>query len=1085
MVTFLLVLWLATVAGGSAAAVDAQDTRLLAQPAVSKASVAFAYDNDLWITSRSGGPARRLTSHEGRESNPRFSPDGDWVAFSGEYDGNTDVYVIAVAGGAPRRLTWHPGADIVQGFTPDGSAVLFFSGRSVHTNRYVQLFTVPLTGGFPSRLPIPNGLRASYNADGSKIAYIPISERNTQWKNYRGGTTSRIWLYDTSDHSVVEVPQPTGRSNDTDPMWVGDSVYFRSDRDGEINLHVFSPATGEVRRLTSYEDFPVLAASAESPAAGSQIVYEQAGYIHLFDTARESSTRLQVAVPADLKDTRPRLASDRSFIRSVALSPSGARAVLGYRGEVVTLPAKKGAARHLTGSPGAHERSPVWSNDGSRIAFFSDRSGEYELHLVSQDGRGEVRTYALDGAGFYEDPRFSPDDRYLSYIDNSWSLYVLDLVTGSTTKVGSEPHFGPRRAGDLHHAWSPDSRWLVYTMHTPSYIQTVFLYSIEENRSYAVTDGLSEASEPVFDASGKYLYFFASTDAGPVKQWFAMSNADMELSRSLYLAVLRKGEASPLAPESDEEEGSEDDGDEAGEEGAADEVARVEVDFEGLEERIVAVPIEEASYSNLRAGAAGRIYYLRASARGEAGSLRRYDLDERDEKTLISKDARSFSLAPDGSRLLYRVGDKWGIADSSEPIDLAETSLDVDRVEVRIDPRVEWEQIFDEAWRVNRDYFYDPGMHGADWPAMKEKYSVFLPDLATRQDLNRVLQWMCSEIAVGHHSVFGGDLRTEVESVPGGLLGADLEVVGDRYRFARVLGGLNWNPELRPPLTEPGVGVAAGEYLIAVEGRDLRADENVYSRFEKTADRNVEITVAASADGSGARTVTVVPVRSEGALRNRAWVEGNLRRVDEATDGRVAYVYVPNTSNAGHTYFKRYFFPQAHKDAIIVDERFNGGGQVADYYIDHLRRPYISHWATRYGADIETPGGAIQGPKVMLIDETAGSGGDLLPWMFTKLGLGTLVGKRTWGGLVGVLGFPVLMDGGGVTAPNLAIWTEDGFVVENVGVPPDVEVEQWPAEVIAGRDPQLEKAIEIALEQLEAAPPPQRARPPFPVRVRR
>jgi len=407
-------------------------------------------------------------------------------------------------------------------------------------------------------------------------------------------------------------------------------------------------------------------------------------------------------------------------------------------------------------------------------------------------------------------------------------------------------------------------------------------------------------------------------------------------------------------------------------------------------------------------------------------------------------------------------------------------------LQVRIDPRAEWEQIFHEAWRINRDYFYDPGMHGADWPAMREKYGRFLPHLATRADLNRVIQWMSSELGVGHHRVGGGDFLFDAPDVPGGLLGADYEVAQGRYRFAKVYGGLNWNPELRSPLTEPGVDVQAGEYLLAVNGVELRAPENLYSRFENTVGKIVEITVGPDPDGSGARTVEVVPIANEATLRNRDWVEGNLRRVEEATAGRVAYVYLPNTSTQGHEYFKRYFFPQAHKDAVIVDERFNGGGLAADYYIDILRRPYLSSWAMRYGADLKNPQAAILGPKVMIIDETAGSGGDYLPWMFRRLDMGPLIGKRTWGGLVGTLGFPVLMDGGSVTAPNLAIWTEDGgFIVENVGVPPDIEVEQWPAEVIAGQDPQLERAIQEVMRMLEANPPVEPKRPPFPIRVRR
>jgi tricorn protease len=599
-----------------------------------------------------------------------------------------------------------------------------------------------------------------------------------------------------------------------------------------------------------------------------------------------------------------------------------------------------------------------------------------------------------------------------------------------------------------------------------------------------------------------------------------MSNADMVQSSALYVAVLAAGEPSPLAPESDEEndaeideadeeddeedtEASSKDGDNGDDEAKEKErgegqakkdgdkkvspPAPVTIDFEDLSQRILALPVPSSEIVDLEAGVEGVLFYRRRSGPQAPWQLYRFSLEEREEKSLL-EEVDGFDLSADGKKLLFVSGGKWEIADAKDKIERGKAPLAIDAVRVWMEPRAEWQQIYDEAWRINRDYFYDPGMHGEDWPGMREQYAQFLPDLATRADLNRVLQWMSSELAVGHHRVGGGDRRARPESVPGGLLGCDFavdtSVPGGRYRFERVFGGLNWNPELRAPLTEPGVEVRPGEYLLAVDGRPLDATENVYARFESTANRIVTIEVGSDPQGSDARTVEVVPIESEAALRNRAWIEGNLRRVEEATQGRVAYVYVPNTTRQGHEYFKRYFYAQVDKEAVIVDERFNGGGQVADYVIDLLRRPYISNWATRYGADLRTPSAAILGPKVMLIDETAGSGGDLLPWMFHKLEIGTLVGKRTWGGLVGILGFPVLMDGGVITAPNLAIWTEDGFVVENEGVPPDVEVEQWPAEIIAGRDPQLEKAIEIALEELERNPPPAPAKPPYPLRAR-
>jgi len=1066
-------------------AVDVQDTRLLAQPSVSETRVAFLYAGDLWVARHDGSDVRRLTTHPGTVTHPVFSPDGQIIAFSAQYDGNTDVYVVPVAGGVPRRLTWHPGADLVQAFTPDGKAVLFTSAREVHTRRYTQLFTVSLEGGMPERLPIPFAARAVFSPEGDRIAYTPLPDPFRQWKNYRGGTTTRIWLYDRTTHAVQEIPQPEGRCNDTVPMWTTGGVYFLSDRDGEFNLYRFDTDSGAVVRLTDHQDFPILSAAA----GHGLIAYEQAGWLHLFDPATGMTRRLTIGVPADLAETRPRFAGGDRWVRHGALSPSGARAAMEFRGEIVTVPAEKGDPRNITRTPAAHERTPAWSPDGTRIAYFSDEGGEYRLHIAPQDGRGEVVRHDLGGAGFYEQMAWSPDGSRIAFTDNSRTLAVIELSRGTVRRISQEPYYGP--VNTLSFAWSPDSRWIAYTRITDAYMQQVHLYSVDQDRSHPVTDGLADVGEAVFDASGKYLYVAASTDAGPVRDWFSMSIADMRMTNTLYLVVLESGTPSPLAKQSDEEAAAAADADKP-KDSPDKTAAKVTVDFDRLAERIVPMPVSGTFFRDLQSGAADQLYYLRTTApQGSGGfgsgaatfALVRFDLAEGKE-TVLLETADSFALSADTKKLLIRSGSGWHIVDAGEKIDLAKNKLDLGAIAVRVDPRQEWEQIYHEAWRINRDYFYDPGMHGADWPALREKYARFLPHLATRQDLNRVIQWLCSELGVGHHHVFGGDVPEPPDTIPGGLLGADFEVDQGRYRFAKVYGGLNWNPELRSPLTEPGVEVTAGEYLLAVDGRELKAPENLYSRFEYTSGRLVELTVGPQASGKNARTVMVVPIEDEGALRNRDWVEGNIRRVTEATQGRVAYAYVPNTSTLGHTYFKRYFFPQAQREAIIVDERHNGGGSVADYYIDLLRRPTLAYWTTRYGNDIRTPLAAIPGPKVMLIDETAGSGGDLLPWMFRELDMGTLIGRRTWGGLVGVLGFPVLLDGGMVSAPNIGFWTEAGFIVENEGVAPDIEVEQWPAEVIQGRDPQLERAIAEVMRQLEADPVTRPERPPFPVRVR-
>lgn len=1118
----------ATLAGlprpSPAADPDPADTRLLTMPAVGPKAIAFVYGDDLWAADLDGKNPRRLTTDIGVEMHPVFSPDGSTLAFSGEYEGNIDVYTIPAAGGRPTRLTHHPAADAVRGFTPDGAAVLFSAPRHVYTTRHSQLFTVPLAGGMPTQLDIPWGFEASYSPDGKHIAYTPVRDASTQWKHYRGGTHSRIWVYDVKTREVVEVPQPKGRCNDLDPNWVGDTVYFRSDRGGESNVYTYDPDTKEVAAVTDYKDFPVL----NLGHGGGRVIFEQAGYLHLLKPGESTPTRLKIGIATDAPDDRPRFAKGAKYVRNAGVSPTGARAVVEFRGEVVTVPADKGDPRNLTVSPGAHDRDPAWSPDGKTIAYFSDAGGEYQLVLAPASGKGETKKVKLGGAGFYSNPVWSRDSKKLTVRDNAQTLAWVDVATGKVTKI-VKAEYG-RGRGVTASAWSPDSKWVAYTADSKALIGRVYVYSLDQGKSFPVTDGLSEASEPVFDAGGQYLYFLSSTDTGMSKHGFSQSASDTRPPRwSVYAAVLKKGTPSPFLKQTDEEKGppvapkppriaddkkDTDTPDDAKKDGKKDDAKKGEakkpvafgIDFDRLDQRIVAVPVPAGAYSQLQAGAAGQFFYLaRPEPTGEArrgtgtggGVLFRFDIEKRSAEP-VQSGVSAYELTPDGKKMLYRAGGDWyigsatgggGSGSPAGPVGRGSAAaapggakkLNLDAVEVRVDPRAEREQIFHEAWRINRDYFYDPGMHGADWPAVKEKYAAFLPHVRNTADLYRVIRWMLSELAVGHSRVTLGESVADKKSVPGGLLGADYEVANGRYRFKKIYTGLNFTAELRSPLTAPGVNVKEGEYLLAVRGIDLVPPAEVYAMFENTAGKTVELTVGPNPDGTGSRTVTVEPLASELGLRNREWMEANLRKVEKATAGRVGYVYVPDTAGQGVAYFKRYFFPQTDKDALIIDERSNSGGQIADYYIDILRRPFASYWAPRHGAEWRSPSAAVFGPKVMIADEGAGSGGDMLPYMFRKFGVGPIVGKRTWGGLVGVGGYPVLMDGGTVTAPSFAIWTPDaGFTIENEGVPPDHDVTLWPKDVIAGKDAQLDKAIELALEALKKAPPKEAKRPAYP-----
>jgi len=1059
-------------------AIDGTDTRLLWQPAISKDRIAFIYAEDLWVANKDGSYPRRITSSEGSESSPVFSPDGSMIAFTGQYDGNTDVFIVPATGGIPKRLTWHPGGDFVRDFSPDGKKILFTSQRNSFTNRYTQLFTVDVTSGAEEQLQIPNAFWASYSPDGNSIAYTTIPDRFEQWKNYRGGTASRIWLYDIKSHKVVEIPKPTGGSNDSKPVWKGNKVYFRSDRNGEFNLYSYDPSTKAVSQLSKFDDFPVSSLEGSS----GDIIFSQAGYLHIYNIQDNKVSRLKIGITADLLDYRPRFVKGDQYIRSVHFSPSGVRVVFDFRGDIITIPAQKGDAFNLTNTPGVHETSPAWSPDGKSIAYFSDASGEYALHIKNQDGSGDVKIISLNGSGFYSSIYWSPDAKKLCFVDNGRRLYLLDVASSNIQKIAEDTYYTPGPFREMFGSWSADNKYIAYTTITETNFERAWIYSVSENKSHALTDGMSNATEPIFDPSGKYLYLLASTDAGPVVNWFDQSSEDMEATNSIYLVTLQKSVMSPFAKENETEEIK----DTASAKSSAktdSSKTNLKIDWDGIQNRIVPLPLPRGIYRSLTVPKEGELYYISVAPHDAAPSMRHnYSLKKRKNEPIMP--AEGFIIAAKGEKMLFVNKGKWGIVATGQKPG-QDAALNTSLLQVKISPQEEWKNIFNEAWRVNRDYFYDPNMHGANWAAMKKKYEALLPDVASNNDLYRIMTWMFSELSVGHHRFTAtGDRRSNPDFVPGGLLGADYEVSNNRYRIKKIYGGLNWNPDLRSPLTEPGVDVQVGDYILTVNGNNVTTDKNFYSYFENTAEKIVTLTVAATADGQNKRIVKVVPVANEGALRNRDWVEGNIKKVNEATNGQVAYVYVPNTAADGHEYFKRYFFPQANKAAIIVDERFNGGGQLADYYIDILKRPVQSYWKLRYGKDQKAPNASIQGPKVMLVDETAGSGGDYLPYLFRQAKLGTLVGKTTWGGLVGILGFPEFIDGGSVTAPNLAFYDEKGFGIENVGTPPDVEVEQWPAEVIAGHDPQLEKAIEIIMQQLKNNPPKQVATPAFPKKVR-
>lgn len=1067
----------------------AQDSPLLLQrPTLSKTHIAFNFAGDLWIVERGGGEAKQLTTGVGVESDPMFSPDGSQIAFTGQYDGNTDVFVVAATGGVPKRLTFHPGGDQAVGWTNDGKHVLFSSARNSYQG-FPRLFTIGTDGGgLPEELPLPMAERGSYSPDGSYLAYEPLIQWQPEWKHYKGGQQDVIWIARLSDSTIEKLPR--ANSNDKNPMWVGEKIYFLSDRSGAVSLFAFDTKTKKITQVVNNNGPNTL--DIKSASAGSDaIVYEQFGAIYLLDLKSNQSKKVDIRVNADLASVRPHFEKVGQRISGAAISPAGARAVFEARGEILSVPADKGDARNLTGTPGVMERDPAWSPDGKWIAYFSDESGEYALHLRNQTGVGEVKKISLGNpSSFFYSPVWSPDSKKIAFTDKRLILWYVDIEKGTPVKVDTNTYENPWRVMDP--AWSPDNKWITYTKQLKNRLCAVFVHSLETGKSTQITDGLSDARFANFDRNGKYLYFTASTDTGPTTGWLDMSSFPHQTTRSVYVVVLKKGEASPLAPESDEEKTDSATGGQgdAAKPPAKKDPLTVTIDFEGIGQRILALPIPARNYIGLNTAKSGLIFVAEAAGGGlqgnGPGTVHKFDLEKR-KFDKVMDGVTFFEISANGEKALYRQGQNWvigNVASLGAPTPPGAPGgpnmLKVGEMEVSIDPKAEWRQMYEEAWRIQRDFLYDPNLHGLDYAATKKKYEPWLNAVGHRADLNYLFDEMLNNIGVGHHFVRGGEIPRP-NFVPGGLLGADYKIENGRYRFAHVYSGENWNPQLRSPLTQPGVEVKDGEYLLAVKGRNLTASDNIYQFFEATAGKQVTIKVGPNPDGAGSREVTVVPVGNEGGLRNREWMEGNRRKVDELSGGKLAYIYLPDTGGGGYTNFNRYYFSQVDKEGAVLDERFNGGGTAANYIIDAMRRPLMNKWVTREGEDFSTPATSIFGPKVMIINEFAGSGGDMMPWLFRKAGVGKTVGKRTWGGLVGIYDYPTLMDGGGVTAPRVAFYNLQGeWDVENYGTPADVEVELDPAEWRKGHDPQLEKAVEVAMAELKAKPTPTYKKPVFP-----
>lgn len=1060
-----------------AAAVASAQSLLPQQPALNRTHIVFTYAGDLWSVPRQGGVAVRLTTGDGMETNAVFSADGATIAFAGSYDGNTDVFTIPASGGVPKRLTHFPGSDAPLAFTPDGQKLLIRSGRTNPIGP-PEFHLIGLNGGPAERVPLPGGVEAAYSPDGQRLAYSPLPGAFTIWKRYRGGRTSKIWVAQLSDSRVEEIPREN--SNDFNPIWAADAVYFLSDRNGPVTLFRYDLKTKKVTEAIRNTGLDYKSASL-GPGA---IVLERFAGLELYDLKSGKATPVRITLEGDLPGVRPSFDRVGPRISHAALSPTGARAVFESRGDIFTVPAEKGDVRNLTATPGVAERMPSWSPDGQKITWLSDESGEYQLHIAQQSGSGEVRKVDLGGKAFFYYPEWSPDSKKILFRDSMLNVSILDLDSGQITKVDADHYDSPFR-DEVAPKWSPDSKWIVYTKQLPNHLRAVHVYSLESRQKTQITDGLSDARHASFDKGGRHLFFTASTNQGLGTGWLDMTSQDRVQNRSVYVVVLRADDPSPIAPESDEEKTEAEKKEDSKNADAAKKDNAVRIDLDGISQRILALPIPARNYSDIVAGKAGTFYILEDPPAGSpqqgppSRTAHKFDIKTRKLDKVLDG-VREFILSHNGEKMLYRQGQRWAISGTATPPRPNEGTIKTADMEMRVDPPAEWRQMYREAWRLQRDFLYAPNYHGLDLAAAEKKYAPYLAAVAHRADLNYLFAEMLGEISVGHLYVQGGAMPP-VRQIQGGLLGADYERAEGRYRFTKILTGENWNPDLRAPLTQPGVNVKAGEFLLEVNGREVRDTDDIYSFFEGTANKSVRLKVGPNANGDGAREVTVVPVPNEQGLRYMDWVEGNRRKVEQLSGGRLGYVHLPNTAERGYSNFNRWVFAQMGKEGFVLDERFNGGGQIADYIVDMLRRPHLAYFATRAGNDFTTPMNGIFGPKAMIINEYAGSGGDAMPWMFRKLGIGPLVGKRTWGGLVGIFGFPVLIDGGRITAPNLAFYNLEGeWDVENWGVPPDIEVDQDPALIRQGRDPQLEKAVEVVLEALKKNPPVKHQKPAYP-----
>ena len=1043
------------------------DARLFQFPDVSQTQITFVYGDDIWVAPKEGGIASRLSSPEGLESFPRFSPDGSRIAFSGNYDGNVDIYVLPSQGGLPTRVTHHGMFDRLVDWYPDGKHLLYAASMESGKQRWSQLYKISPEGGLPEKLPMVHAEMGALSPDSKKIAFTDRSQVFRTWKRYRGGSAPDIWIFDLQSMEAQNFTR--NAANDELPMWTGDKIYYLSDQGPEIrfNIWVYDTKAKTSKQVTKFKDFDV-----HFPSLGpSEIVFEADGKLYLLGLKDEKYKEVQIQVVTDQAFVKPRKESVEKFLQNISISPDGNRAVVEARGELFSVPAVKGYVQNLSQSPGAAERYPAWSPDGKYIAYWSDKSGEYELTVRDLSNGNKEKQLTQLGPGFRYNLYWSPDSKKLAFVDQTMTMRIYHMESNTLDRVDQDFFLFEGGLRGWTPSWSPDSRWLAYSRTVDNSNNALFIYDSKDKKSKQASSGFYNDLNPVFDPEGKYLYLTTNRSFSPVYSDF--DNSWIYPNATQLAAIsLRKDVPSLLAAENDTvaiqidtignwKKSQEEKKEEA-------KVKPVEIDFEGFEQRLVILPPAAGNMGGLYP-TEGKLVFMRFPVAGTpnpSGTLMYYDLKEREEKTIL-ENVNWHKMSADGKKLLVNSNGQWGVVEPN-PDQKLEKTMPVAEMEATINPREEWRQIFNDTWRFERDFFYDEKMHGVDWPAMRKQYGALIEHASSRNDVNFIIGELIGELNASHTYRGGGDQET-TKSRQVGYLGVNWEKVDGHFRIKEIIRGAAWDNEVRSPLDEPGIGVQAGDFVLAVNGIALKDYTDPWAAFEGLAGKTVELTVHSKASMEGARTVVVQTLSDETRLRNLAWIESNRRHVDEASGGKLGYIYVPSTGIDGQNELVRQFYGQWNKEGLVIDERFNNGGQIPDRFIELLNRKPLAYWDVRDGKTWQWPPVGHFGSMAMLINGWSGSGGDAFPDYFRKSGLGPLIGSRTWGGLIGISGSPSLIDGGGVTVPTFRMYNPDGtWFKEGHGVDPDIEVPEDPSALAKGKDPQLEKAIEVVMKQLAA-----------------